>query len=180
LADEVHPNDRGKQLIAEFFNRYFDGLVTKYNGEQASDVKTLAPTPAERASGNETVHLEGSRLELVGNKPLPAWPTVTIDGQSPASFDGCYQITRPSALETIPDWPIIRRITLMHDHVVEDWTATLTDFRRIRRISPSPCRPQNQASREVATPASASSRTTEPWQSTPTIGWSSEPGIRRI
>jgi len=128
LADEVHPNDRGKQLIAEFFNRYFDGLVTKYNGEQASDVKTLAPTPAERASGNETVHLEGSRLELVGNKPLPAWPTVTIDGQSPASFDGCYQITRPSALETIPDWPIIRRITLMHDHVVEDWTATLTDF----------------------------------------------------
>jgi hypothetical protein len=128
LIDEVHPNDRGKQLIAGYFNRYFDGLVSKYNGEHESDVKTITPTDRERASGSETIQFEGSRLELISSKPLPTWPTVTIDGQSPATFDGCYVITRPSPLETIPDWPIIRRITIMHDHVAEDWTATLTNF----------------------------------------------------
>jgi hypothetical protein len=128
LVDDVHPNEKGKQLIAQFFNRYFDGLVAKYNGERASDVRDISPTAAERASGSETVTFEGSRLELVSDKPLPAWPTVTVDGESPASLDGCYQVSRPSPLSTVPDWPISRRITLRHDHVAEDWTATLTDF----------------------------------------------------
>jgi hypothetical protein len=28
----------------------------------------------------------------------------------------------------VPDWPALRRITLVHDHTAEGWTATLTDF----------------------------------------------------
>jgi hypothetical protein len=128
LVDEIHPNDRGKQLIAEFFNRYFDGLVSQYNDETAHDVTAIEPTDAERASGNEIVHFEGSRLELVSEKPLSAWPAVTVDGQPPASLDGCYQVSRASSTSTVPDWPFVRRIVLMHDHTAEDWSATLTDF----------------------------------------------------
>jgi hypothetical protein len=128
LVDDVHPNDRGKELIAEFFNRYFDGLVSQYNGETEHDVTAVEPTEAERASGSEIVHFEGSRLELVSEKPLSAWPAVTVDGQSPTSLDGCYQVSRASSTGTVPDWPAVRRIVLMHDHTAEDWSATLTDF----------------------------------------------------
>jgi hypothetical protein len=128
LKDEIHPNDRGKELIAEFFNRYFDGLVTRYNGETAHDVTVIEPTDAERASGNKMARFEGSRLELVSEKPLSMWPTVTVDGQVPASLDGCYQVSRASSMSTVPDWPALRRIVLVHDHMAEDWTATLADF----------------------------------------------------
>ena len=128
LQDEIHPNDRGKALIAEFFNEYFDGLVNHYNGETAHDVTSIEPSAAERASGNETVHFEGTRLEIESDRPLTAWPAVTVDGQPPATLDGCYQVSRASSVGTVPDWPALRRITLMHDHVAEDWTATLTGF----------------------------------------------------
>jgi len=128
LQDEIHPNERGKQLIAEFFNRYFDGLVSQYNAEKAQDVTAMTPSHADRASGNEVVQFEGSRLELISEKPLPAWPQVTVDGQSPANLDGCYQVSRASSVGTVPDWPALRRITLQHDHLAEDWTTTLAEF----------------------------------------------------
>jgi hypothetical protein len=128
LIDEVHPNDRGKALIAEFFNRYFDGLVSAYNGETAQDVSVLKPSEQERAAGNATVSFEGSRLELVSTKPLAQWPAVVVDGQYPKVLDGCYQVSRASSLSTVPDWPVVRRIVMMHDHVADGWTATLSDF----------------------------------------------------
>jgi hypothetical protein len=80
----------------------------------------------QNVNGRETVAFEGNRLELLSTKPLPIWPTITIDGTPPKEIDGCYQVTRASSVETVPDWPALRRITLRHDHVPEDWTATLT------------------------------------------------------
>ncbi len=128
LSDEIHPNARGKELIAEFFNKYFDGLVSQYNGEMAHDVDSLHLTEQERDSGSANVRIEGTRLELVSDRPLTAWPAVSVDGQSPTNLDGCYQVSRTSSIETVPDWPAIRRIVLMHDRVAENWTATLSDF----------------------------------------------------
>jgi hypothetical protein len=128
LSDDIHPNDRGKQLLAGFFNQYFDGLVGQYKGESAKDVTVLPLTQGELASGNVPVHFDGSRLELVSSRPLAQWPTVTVDGQLPSNLDGCYQVTRASALSTVSDWPALRRVVLLHDHVAEDWTATLSDF----------------------------------------------------
>jgi hypothetical protein len=128
LSDEIHPNARGKELIAEFFNQYFDGLVRQYKGETAQDVALLYLTEQERVSGNANIRFEGTRLELVSDRPLTAWPAITVDGQSPVNLDGCYQVSRASSLVTVPDWPALRRIVLMHDHVAENWTATLSDF----------------------------------------------------
>jgi hypothetical protein len=128
LSDDPHPNARGKELIAAFFNRYFDGLVSQYQGETARDVTVLQPTESERAAGNEVVGFDGTRLELVTGKPLAVWPAVTVDGQPPSNLDGCYQVSRASSIGTVLDWPALRRISLLHDHAAEVWTATLTDF----------------------------------------------------
>jgi hypothetical protein len=128
LEDDIHPNEKGKELIAAFFNQYFDNLVDKWNGQTERNVVSIPANAPEHIDGQETVDFEGSRLELISSKTLAAWPKVAIDGDSPQDIDGCFQVTRASSIETVPDWPALRRITLRHDHVAEDWTAILTQI----------------------------------------------------
>jgi hypothetical protein len=128
LQDEIHPNERGKQLMAEMFNRYFDNLVAHYNGEQANDVAEWRPDPVQTKEGTLHLSFEGSRLELISFQPLSSWPSISIDGQSPKILDGCYLVSRTSPLRSVSDWPALRRITLLHDHTPEQWTATLSNF----------------------------------------------------
>jgi hypothetical protein len=128
LRDPIHPNARGNELIAAFFNQYFDNLVANWNGQTEHNVVSIPPTTPAYSNGQETVTFDGSRLELISSKPLGVWPTVAIDGVSPKDIDGCFQVTRASSIGTVPDWPALRRITLRHDRVAEDWTATLTNF----------------------------------------------------
>ena len=128
LLDGLHPNASGKALIASFFDRYFDDLVTKWDGQREGHVVSIPASAVSRPEGIATLTFDGSRLELLSSAPLASWPTVTIDGVSPNDIDGCYQVSRTSSVETVPDWPAVRRVTLQHDHVVEDWTATLTNI----------------------------------------------------
>jgi hypothetical protein len=128
LADQIHPNDKGKELIAAFFNQYFDNLVEKWNGQTESSVVSIPADAPAHTNGQETVDFDGSRLELISSKPLATWPKVTIDGDPSQDIDGCFQVTRASSIGTVPEWPALRRITLRHDHVAEDWTATLTQI----------------------------------------------------
>jgi hypothetical protein len=128
LEDDIHPNEKGRELIAAFFNQYFDNLVEKWNGQMEHNVVSIPANAPERISGQETVNFEGTRVELISSKPLAAWPTVAVDGRSPKDIDGCYQVTRTSSIGTVPDWPAVRRITLLHDRVPEEWTAALTEF----------------------------------------------------
>jgi hypothetical protein len=126
LVDNVHPNARGKDLLATFFNQYFDNLVEHWNGEKENNIISLPPSAPHSIDGQETIDFDGSRLELFSRKALASWPTVTIDKSLPKEIDGCYQVSRATPIETAPDWPTIRRITLLHDHTPEVWTATLT------------------------------------------------------
>jgi hypothetical protein len=119
LADIVHPNEAGKQLIAHFFNQYFDGLVDAWDGEHGTSVTKLPATARM---------FEGTRLEMVTREPLPNLPTVAIDGKPAEQFDGCWLATRATELDTGRNWPAVRRINLFHDHTAEDWTATLSHF----------------------------------------------------
>jgi len=128
MADGLHPNEKGNELIARFFNRYFDNLVEHWNGETKQNVVSIPADAAKQSDGMETVTFNGSRLELLSNQPLAVWPLVTIDEQSPKDIDGCYQVTRASPLKSVPDWPTLRRITLLHDHTAADWTATITNI----------------------------------------------------
>ena len=128
LVDEVHPNERGKELIASFFNQYFDRLVDNWNGQTEDDVLNFPVDPYWKTGGQVVTSFKGNRLELVASKPPPVPMTVNVDGSSPKDIDGCYQITRASTVQIVPDWPAVRRIVLKRDHIPEDWTATLTDF----------------------------------------------------
>jgi hypothetical protein len=126
MSDGLHPNEKGNELIALFFNRYFDNLVQHWNGQTEQNVVSITTNAVKHSGEMETVNFDGSRLELLSNQPLAVWPSVTIDERSPKDLDGCYQVTRSSSLTSVPDWPAVRRITLLHDHTAEDWTATIT------------------------------------------------------
>ena len=130
LVDEVHPNAQGKALLAAFFNQYFDNLVDHWHGEAEHNVVSLPLDAAQRSQPSATFNFDGSRVELLANKPLAVLPAVAIDDVAPKDIDGCYQMTRASSIGTVPDWPAVRRITLHKDHVAEDWQATIT------RVSP--------------------------------------------
>jgi hypothetical protein len=125
MSDGLHPNDKGNELIAEFFNRYFDGLVEQWKGQKEQNVVSI---PIAQSNGTETIKFDGSRLELLSSQPLAVWPSVKIDQRSAKDIDGCYQVTRSSPLTSVPDWPAVRRITLLHDRTAADWTATITNI----------------------------------------------------
>jgi hypothetical protein len=128
MVDGLHPNEKGNELIAAFFNRYFDNLVEHWTGQTEQNVISIQAEAAKRSGGMETVNFDGSRLELLSDQPLAVWPSVTIDEHSPKEIDGCYQVTRASPLKSVPDLPTLRRITLLHDHTAQDWTATITNI----------------------------------------------------
>jgi hypothetical protein len=128
LTEDIHLNKKGKVLMARFFNRYFDNLVESWSGQQEHNVTSIAVNEADHPNGQETLHFDGSRIELISSKQLSTWPGVTVDGEAPNDLDGCYLVTRASSIETVPDWPTVRHIELRHDHVAEDWTATVTQI----------------------------------------------------
>jgi hypothetical protein len=126
LVDDVHPNDKGKELMANFFNRYFDGLVGQWNGQTEHNIVSIPADLARQTDGQADVKFDGSRIELLSANPLAEWPVVTIDGVSSRNIDGCYQVTRSSPVGSVSDWPAVNRIMLQHDHTPEDWLATIT------------------------------------------------------
>ncbi len=128
LIDDIHPNVKGKELIAAFFNRYFDRLVDAWNGQQEHSVVSIPVRSLEGTREQTTLSFEGSRVELIATTRMAVWPTITVDGRSPKDMDGCYLATRASSIGTVPDWPAVRRIVLTHDHTAEDWTAIMTQI----------------------------------------------------
>jgi hypothetical protein len=127
LKDHIHPNEQGKVLLANFFNQYFDTLVARWNGQTSNHVQSHVVSDADRSGGQVTLPFTGSRIELLTSKPLGTWPSVTIDGVAPKDLNGCYQVTRASSVDIVPDWPAVRQISIASDHVPEEWTATVTD-----------------------------------------------------
>ena len=120
LADIVHPNEAGKALMADFFNQYFDSLVDAWHGEKGSSVTRVSLSPV--------VRFTGTRLEMISGHPVSVPPVVVVDGKAAREFDGCWMATRATELDTGRDWPATRRVELVHDHVAEEWTATLSGF----------------------------------------------------
>lgn len=124
LVDYIHPNEKGKALIADFFDDYFDGLVAGWRGQTEHNVTSI-PVPLP-AAAEESVRFDGDRIELISSKPLADWPVSMIDGRSAEEVRGCYRVSRASAIATLPDWPAIRRITLSDHPVAQDWSAEVS------------------------------------------------------
>ncbi len=130
LVDGIHPNQKGKELIASFFNRYFDNLVAHWNGQNEDTVRSFPPGSIQHGAGGQQLQFVGDRLELLSDRPLVGLSSAQIDGEQSSNLDGCYLPTRASSIRTVPDWPTVRRVSLLHDRTPERWTATIT------RISP--------------------------------------------
>lgn len=128
LVDEIHPNNKGKELIAAYLIGYFDKLVDQWNGQTEYNIVSIPANSPLPPGGRRSVIFDGSRIEMLSTKPLAIWPAITIDGGSPRDIDGCYQVSRSSTVGSVPDWPALARITLLHDHTPEDWTATVTSI----------------------------------------------------
>ena len=75
MNDGIHPNEKGNELIAEFFNRYFDNLVDHWNSQTEQNVVSIPTDAAKQSDGMETVKFDGSRLELLSSEPLAVWPS---------------------------------------------------------------------------------------------------------
>lgn len=80
LEDPIHPNQKGKEMIAAFFNQYFDNLVQKWNGQTEHNVVSIPPDATKETNGQESVAFDGTRLELLTMEPLATWPKAVIDG----------------------------------------------------------------------------------------------------
>jgi hypothetical protein len=125
LMDVIHPNAEGKTLLANFFDQFFDHLVDHWSGQTGTRIVDLPDTALQQAGAPHPVTFDGTRLELITSTPLSQPPTVLVDGTAPKDLDGCYLASRPSPIVTVPDWPAIHRVTLLHDHLPEQWTATI-------------------------------------------------------
>jgi len=127
LADDIHPNAKGKALIAEFFNTYFDNMVDNWNGQKEQNVSSItANTSSDTKNGAEIIRFDGSRIEMLSRQPLAVWPIVTIDAASPNKIKGCFQVSRASSIGTVADSPAVRRIELLDHRVAQDWSLTIT------------------------------------------------------
>lgn len=119
-----HLNAAGWQLAAELFDSFFDKAVADYNGERSDSVITY-PTPANGEL--KTYQFSGNRVEIVGSGPLDGRITARIDGLEPNAINGCWQTSRTTNLDNVPDWPAIRQVTFSSTfNQAETWIATVT------------------------------------------------------
>ncbi len=127
LADGVHLNARGNNLLAEItkpYLRYDPSLpqpdLTK-NYQIGRD--------AEWKKGRLKIEFEGNRVDLIAGSNGPhhaAEADVWIDGKRPSENPDLYFITRPTDTYSV-DWPAINRVTAKKPLLVEDWTLRLLE-----------------------------------------------------
>lgn len=143
LSDGVHMNAHGNFLMAELVKRY---LIYKPTQKPDPDelVKTyIVGKDVSFKQGKLTLPFVGNRVDIIASatNPADATGTISIDGRKPSEFPELYSITRPNgeyAADWIEspdgkDWPHevgsimgVRSLTKLQ---VEDWTATITNFR---------------------------------------------------
>jgi hypothetical protein len=123
LDSTGHPNVAGWQLAAEIFDRYFDKALADYGGERSGLVMSYPPP----ANGDpKSYQFDGNRVEIIGSGPLDGRVTAQIDGLEPNAIDGCWQTSRATSLDNMPDWPAVRQITVSPGfNQPEIWTATV-------------------------------------------------------
>lgn len=128
LKDSVHLNDHGKWLMARLLERFMVYLPDEPKDEWHDLVKTYVVGRDVKWDGDRL------RLDFDGNRvvalaaPGPAGKAqVLIDGKKPSAFPECYTFTRPSGTAGV-GWPAIEKITWEKPPVIEEWTATCSDF----------------------------------------------------
>lgn len=125
LADGVHLNGPGNQLLAEITSGYL-----KYSPSLAPDdepVQTIRSPKFDK--GKLSIPFEGNRVEVVaemGGAYHEDAANILIDGRRPSTFPELYYITRPTDTYAV-DWPAVNRVSAEKPLIVEDWTMRVLE-----------------------------------------------------
>ncbi|MEE4186990.1 MAG: hypothetical protein V2I76_00900 [Roseobacter sp.] len=124
LMDDIHPNEMGKQWMAEIFVAFFENIDTA--APPTPRYKDI-PLPKPDADGTVTLTVEAFRVEAVSHAPLDVF-SVTIDDIPVAQLPGCVAHGRPT--RALPEfvWPAIMRVGGNAPLVPEIWTTELRNF----------------------------------------------------
>lgn len=152
LIDNIHLNDKGGALQAQFVMRHFRyntlfpscwmNMVRAYEArrplEERSDEITFTGTPWRRVGKGVVGEKTNSALKLAfhGNRvdviafPIdgkPGTAKILIDDKSPSSFVNAYTITRTNK-NPVSGRPMLNRVNLGKKPVAEDWTINVSNI----------------------------------------------------
>jgi hypothetical protein len=127
-VDGTHLNDQGNFLMSKMVSAYlvrrpqYDDPVVEHQ------VRDYIPDQDLKWTGNKLVfHFTGNKIDAIARLGATGAADVRIDGKKPSELPELYQTSRVSGYPGI-GWPVISRIEHHVPLVLEDWTATATDF----------------------------------------------------
>ena len=127
-VDGAHLNDQGNFLMARLVGAY---LVTRPRYDDPAADREVRDLTLDRDvqwdGGRLTVPFTGNRIDVLAAPGATGSADVLIDGRKPSTFPELYQPTRVSGYPGI-GWPIIGCVDHPAPLVLEEWTATATDF----------------------------------------------------
>ncbi len=128
LKDGVHCNEHGRWLMAELMKRFLVYLPDEPKDEWKDLVKEYEIGKDVKWEGNTlTLEFDGNRAVALAGQGDRSPVSVTIDGKKVSEHPECYTFTRPSGTPKI-GWPAIKKITWKTPPLLEDWTATCSNF----------------------------------------------------
>jgi len=128
LKDGVHLNDHGNDLMAALVGAY---LVRRPQFDDAGvteQIRDYLPGKDFHWTGNTLrFPFAGNKIDLVVEPGSTGSCRVLIDGKKPSDLPELYLTSRVSGYPGI-GWPVICHVGNEKPLVLEDWTATATDF----------------------------------------------------
>ena len=152
LIDNIHLNNKGGALQAQFVMRHFRystlfpscwmNMVRTYEArrplEERTDEIMFTGKPwyrvgqgvvGEKSYSSLKLHFHGNRVDVIsfpaGDKPGTA--KILIDGKSPSSFIDAYAITRPNK-NPVSGRPMLNRLNQGKKVVAEDWVLNVSNI----------------------------------------------------
>ena len=165
LGDNIHPNPKGYAIMCDLAMRHFrpntlfpggwGGIVKTYEArrplEERKDEITFtgAPWKVEGPGAVGDSPSSAMKLRFIGNRvDVVAFPCedvgsakIMIDGRAPSSFPELYACTKAmqgKGISIRPDYeqtPIVNRVTLGANPLIEDWTLRVTEVRSPKDFS---------------------------------------------
>jgi hypothetical protein len=126
--DGAHLNDQGNFLMAKIVGAYLTRRPQFDDPAVEQQVRDYVPGKDLKWTGNKLVFpFTGNKIDVIAELGATGTTDVLIDGKKPSEWPELYKTSRVSGYPGI-GWPIISRIDHQAPLVLEDWTATATDF----------------------------------------------------
>lgn len=126
--DGAHLNDQGNFLMAKIVGAYLTRRPQYDDPNVEKQIRDYIPGKELKWTGNKLVFsFTGNKVDVMAEPGATGIADVLIDGKKPSELPELYKTSRVSGYPGI-GWPVISRIDHNAPLVLEDWTATATDF----------------------------------------------------